>query len=113
VVNIFAFCSNILLVSAEDRDGGLDFRSPVGDEVSTMIKLYDAASGALVGEITAEHLAFLHAQLEEESVEDQDYYINEATLDLFAARGADPALVALLRQALGTREEMDIRWAEE
>jgi processive 1,2-diacylglycerol beta-glucosyltransferase len=75
-----------------------------------MIELYDANSGAVVGEISAEQLAFLRAQLEEESAEDQDYYINEATLDLFAARGADPALLAVLRQALGQREEMDIRW---
>jgi hypothetical protein len=29
---------------------------------------------------------------------------------MFEQRGADPALVALLRQALGDREDMDIRW---
>jgi hypothetical protein len=33
-------------------------------------------------------------------------------VDLLAGKDADPALVALLRQALGSREEMDIRWEE-
>ena len=75
-----------------------------------MIKLYDAGSGAVLGEITPDQLAFLRAQLEEENAEDQDYYINEATIDLFAARGAPPALLALLRQGLGQRDDMDIRW---
>jgi hypothetical protein len=75
-----------------------------------MLKLLDARSGQPLGEITEEQLAFMRSQLEEESADDQDYYINGATLDLFTSRGADPALVALLRQALGEREEMDIRW---
>lgn len=75
-----------------------------------MIQLFDARSGAHIGDITEAHLAFMHEQLEEEGVEDQDYYINQVTLDLFTSRGADPALVTLLQQALGTREDMDIRW---
>ena len=75
-----------------------------------MIQLFDARSGASIGDISDEHLAFMHEQLEEEGVEDQDYYINQVTLDLFTRRGADPALVTLLQQALGTREDMDIRW---
>jgi hypothetical protein len=75
-----------------------------------MIQLFDARSGTPIGELQEEHLVFLRTQLEEESVEDQDYYINQVTLDLFEQRGADPALVSLLRQALGDREDMDIRW---
>lgn len=75
-----------------------------------MINIYDARTGAHLGEISERHLAFLRVQLEEESDEDQDYYINQATLDLFASRGADPALLSLLQEALGEREDMDIRW---
>ena len=75
-----------------------------------MIQLFDARSGSHIGDISDDHLAFMRDQLEEEGVEDQDYYINGATLDLFESRGADPALVTLLRQALGSREDMDIRW---
>lgn len=75
-----------------------------------MIQLFDARSGTHIGDVSEEHLDFMHAQLEEESADDQDYYINGATIDLFEARGADAALVSLLRQALGAREDMDIRW---
>jgi len=76
-----------------------------------MIQLYDKETGASLGAITEEQLQFLVDQLEEESPEDRDYYINEPTLDAFEEAGADPALVALLREALGEREEMEIRWA--
>lgn len=74
------------------------------------MKLFDAQSGNYLGEVSQLQIAFLRAQLEEESNEDQDYYINLDTLDLFETRGADPTLLALLRQALGDREDMDIRW---
>jgi processive 1,2-diacylglycerol beta-glucosyltransferase len=77
-----------------------------------MIVLFDNQTGAELGALTPDQFAFLTAQLEEESAEDQDYYINQATVDLLAGQGADPALVALLRQALGSREEMEIRWEE-
>ena len=40
----------------------------------------------------------------------QDYYINQATLELFAARGADKKLLELLREALGERGDMEIEW---
>lgn len=75
-----------------------------------MIKLYDADSKALIGTITEAQLQFLQRDLEEESTQDQDYYINQATVDWFETQGADPALIALLRQALAGREDMDIRW---
>jgi len=75
-----------------------------------MIQLFDARSGVHLGDIREEHLAFMRSQLEDEGTGDQDYYINQATLDLFVSRGADPSLIALLRQALGTAEDMDIRW---
>jgi len=42
-----------------------------------MPKLYNATTGAELGEITDEQLEFLQDQLEEESAEDQDYYINQ------------------------------------
>jgi processive 1,2-diacylglycerol beta-glucosyltransferase len=76
-----------------------------------MIHLQDKDTGAAIGTITEEQLQFLVDQLEEESRDDQDYYINTATLDLFEERGADKALVALLRSALGGRTEMEIRWS--
>ncbi|MGE5602148.1 MAG: galactosyldiacylglycerol synthase [Nitrososphaerales archaeon] len=78
-----------------------------------MIRIYDEATGTVYGTITETQLQALMSQLEEESLEDTDYYINQATLDMFEQRGVDPGLLALLRNALGGREDMDIRWARE
>jgi hypothetical protein len=75
-----------------------------------MIQLYDSESGNLIGTITAAQLQYLVDQLEEEAIEDQDYYIDGTTLDWFEEHGAEPVLTAMLRGALGTREGMDIRW---
>jgi hypothetical protein len=75
-----------------------------------MIQLHDAESGAPIGPITDAQLQFLVDRLEEESPDDRDYYINRETVDAFEEEGADPALVALLRKALGERDEMEIRW---
>jgi len=77
-----------------------------------MIQLRDKETGAFVGTITEAQLQFLMDQLEEESTEDKDYYINQAKLDLFEERGADADLLALLRQALGTREDIEIEWSQ-
>ena len=76
-----------------------------------MIQLNDKDTGAFIGTITEDNLQFLTDQLEEESDEDQDYYINEATLDIFEENQADKALVSLLRGALKGRTEMEIRWS--
>ena len=83
-----------------------------------MIKLYDKDTGVFLGTITEVQLQFLVDQLEEESTEDTDYYINQATLnqatlDLFEEAGADADLLALLRQALGTRDDIEIQWVRE
>ncbi|MER3443212.1 MAG: galactosyldiacylglycerol synthase [Meiothermus sp.] len=76
-----------------------------------MVQLFDAANGASLGSISEEQLRFMLDHLEEEAADDQDYYINRATLDYFAEQGADPTLLELLRKALGEREEMDLRWS--
>ena len=76
-----------------------------------MIQLHDKDTGVWINNITEEDLQFLADQLEEESSDDQDYYINETTLDMFEEAGADKALVLLLRGALNGRTEMEIRWS--
>ncbi len=78
-----------------------------------MIRLYDKESDTLIGTITAQDLQFLIDQLEEEDSEDQDYYIDRASLVWFEEQDADPVLLTLLREALGDRQGMDIRWEED
>jgi processive 1,2-diacylglycerol beta-glucosyltransferase len=77
-----------------------------------MIELFDVQSGSKIGDITEDQLQFLVDQLEEESFDDQDYYINPATLDHFEEKDADPELLTLLRNALGENDSMDIRWQQ-
>jgi processive 1,2-diacylglycerol beta-glucosyltransferase len=78
-----------------------------------VIHLIDNETGKTIGTISEAQLDVLKNQLEEEDAEDQDYYIDAATLDWFEDEGIDPALTALLRKALGSREGMEIRWTEE
>jgi len=77
-----------------------------------MIQLHEKETGVFVGTITEAQLQFLIDQLEEESADDTDYYINKATVEMLVQAGADPELVALLQRGLGEREEMEIRWEE-
>jgi hypothetical protein len=51
-----------------------------------IIRLYDNASGAELGTLTEEQLQFLIDNLEEETSDDQDYYLNPNTLELSCAR---------------------------
>jgi hypothetical protein len=75
-----------------------------------VIDLYNAATNALIGTITEADLQVLVDRLEEESTDDQDYYIDQATIDLIADGTATGHLVSLLRTALGSSEGVDIRW---
>ena len=75
-----------------------------------MIELRDKADGRVVGSITDEQLQFMRDQLEEESATDSDYYIDQATLEMFVERGIDLQLLAILRDALGDRENLEIEW---
>jgi hypothetical protein len=78
-----------------------------------MIKLYNNETGEFLADITEDHLQFLQDHLEEESLTDQDYYINRATLDLLEQAGADGTLLSILRQAIGPQEGVEIRWSRD
>jgi len=75
-----------------------------------MIDLYNASTNELIGNITDADLQVLVDRLEEESAEDQDYFIDRATIDLLADGRATDHLVGLLRRALGSSDGVDIRW---
>jgi processive 1,2-diacylglycerol beta-glucosyltransferase len=75
-----------------------------------MINLQDQTSGQFIGSITDEQLQFLIDQLEEESLTDRDYAITRMTVDYLESQGASPELLALLRKALDSREEVLVKW---
>ncbi len=78
-----------------------------------MVALYDAESGARVGRITEAQLEALMAWMEEESEADRDYYLSAEEVELMEEAGVDPTLIAALRQALGGRDDMDVRYEPE
>jgi hypothetical protein len=75
-----------------------------------MIDLYNNATNQLIGSLTEAELQVLIDGLEEESLEDQDYYVNAATIDLLADGRATDHLLKLLRMALGESDGVEIRW---
>jgi hypothetical protein len=75
-----------------------------------MIDLYNATTNQLIGSITEADLQVLIDALEEEGVNDQDYFIDAATIDVVADGKATEHLVGLLRKAVGAGGGVDIRW---
>jgi hypothetical protein len=75
-----------------------------------MIDVYKNDTNELVGSITDADLQVLVDHLEEESLEDQDYYIDKATLDVIGDGQATEHLMSVLRKALGDADGVDIRW---
>ena len=75
-----------------------------------MIDLYNATTNQLIGSISEADLQVLIDSLEEESSEDKDYYIDEATLDVLVDGGASEQLVSLLRSAVTTAGGAEVRW---
>ena len=76
-----------------------------------MITLRDKDNGQLLGSVTEEEFQVLVDALEEESDEDTDYYIEAGTIDMLEDDGAPESLVKLLRDALGTRDGVEIAWS--
>jgi hypothetical protein len=76
-----------------------------------MPRLYRVDNNETIGQITAKQLQFLVDMLEEEDEDDQDYFIDQDTLELFSDNNCDPELLALLESALEDGEDgVDIAW---
>jgi processive 1,2-diacylglycerol beta-glucosyltransferase len=76
-----------------------------------MIRLFNKDNEEGLGVLTPEQLQFLIDHLEEEFRTDKDYYFDANTLDYLDEEGADPALMEILRHALGDKEGIEIRWS--
>jgi hypothetical protein len=90
--------------------------------------LYVKGTSRRIMPLTDTQLASLVEHLEEESRTDRDYYVDETVIAHLESRGADAALVAGLRRALGARgnaeeaaasspdrpeEGIDVEWRED
>ena len=75
-----------------------------------MIDLFLKDSGRHLGTITEAELQYLVDSLEETSPDDQDYFVDQATVDYLADGRATDHLVDLLRTAVASSEGVEIRW---
>lgn len=75
-----------------------------------MPRLYNIETGELLGTVSEADVQKLVAKLEEEHSADNDYFIDQATVDILEEAGASSALIAMLRQAVGTSEGIEVRY---
>ena len=75
-----------------------------------MITLKNKETGEYIGTISEEDLQYLINELEEEHRDDTDYWLNKDQLEILAAKGADPSLIALIESALGENNDVEIIW---
>lgn len=75
-----------------------------------MIPLYHDASGQQIGEISEADFALLQSSLEEESTTDDNYYIDEPTIDLLREQGASATLLDALTRCVAANGPCDVRW---
>lgn len=74
------------------------------------LMLYEKETERKIGVITEEQLKILVDLLEEEYEEDRDYYISQDTLAFFEEQDIEPALLELLRNAIGDQEGIEVLW---
>ncbi|HZM94358.1 MAG TPA: hypothetical protein VFB92_13090 [Vicinamibacterales bacterium] len=74
------------------------------------LKLVSGSTNHTLGSISEADLQMLIGALEEESLDDRDYFIDGPTIELLEQRGASQQLLALLRTAVGTGEGVEVRW---
>ena len=78
-----------------------------------MPRLYRVDTDKTLGQITAAQRQFLIEMLEEEDSEDQEYFIDQDTLELFSDNNCDPELLAMMESALEDGEDgVDIGWED-
>jgi hypothetical protein len=62
--------------------------------------------------ISEDELQFLVDQLEEEALDDRDYFVNAPTLDLLRERGCPARLLALLESTVARRSALEVEWVD-
>jgi hypothetical protein len=75
-----------------------------------MPKLILTDGNRYLGNISEADVKLLIAELEEEDMADQDYFIDGSTVSILEAAGASKALVDLLLGAIGNSDGVDVRW---
>ena len=75
-----------------------------------MIRLFDNETDKEVGAISEAQLDLLVEELADESLDEYTYNINPSVISYLEGAGAEADLIALLRQVLGSRTSMELRY---
>jgi len=67
-----------------------------------MVEIFDKKNSNLLGRISSEDLQFLIDHLEEEGLEDKDYYINQTVLDSLKEKGLSSDAATLIENAMSS-----------
>ena len=74
------------------------------------IRLVDTKE--VIGTLTDDELEEIIEALEEESAEDQDYYIDPETIDFMETIEVSPKIIEMLRTAIAGKEAIEIEWVK-
>jgi hypothetical protein len=77
------------------------------------IRIAEKASGRTLGTITEQDQKLLIGYMEEESSQDQDYYVEATAIEALERLGASADFVAVLRAAVGSSDGVDIVWSRD
>lgn len=77
------------------------------------IRITDKATGRVIGEVSERDFEILSGHMEEESSKDQDYYVESTAIEAIEHLGASSQFVALLRNAVGSSDGIDIVWSRD
>ncbi|MDP3087711.1 MAG: hypothetical protein Q8M99_05940 [Methylotenera sp.] len=75
-----------------------------------MITLKDKSNNRWLGQISYAQLKFLNDELVAGHKNEQDYWLNHATLDLLKSRGADADLIAIMEKAMHDKDKVEFYW---
>lgn len=75
-----------------------------------MPRVYRIDTDKEIGEIADDQLAIIVKQLEDEHDQDDEYFIDQDTLELLSDNNVDPEVIAKLEKALGDDDDMTIAW---
>ena len=75
-----------------------------------MYRLLDVEHNDEIGIITANQVQSLIDNLEEEGIEDHDYYIDLDALGFLAENGCDEELLTMLTEALEDKVNINLRY---
>jgi len=75
-----------------------------------MVKIFDLESDKLLAELSDEEFTKLVEALEEESIDDVDYYLHVSDVEYMEEQGTDAGLIAKIKGMLEGREDREIRF---